>query len=135
MKFFFCPKTLTFHIENVPEGSLPITREKHSEILQGMSAGLTIRSGPDGQPVLIDIPKKPEMEERAWRDARISSIEWLANRHRDELDMQLATTLTAEQFAELLTYRQALRDWPQLELFPDSNHRPVAPLWIAEHAQ
>lgn len=135
MKFFFCPKTLTFHIENVPEGSLPITREKHSEILQGMSAGLTIRSGPDGQPVLIDIPKNPEMEERAWRDARISSIEWLVNRHRDELDMQLSTTLTPEQFSDLLVYRQGLRDWPQSELFPGIERRPQPPIWLADLTQ
>lgn len=70
--------------------------------------------------------------ERKWRDGVISSTEWLVTRHRDELDMQQATTLTAEQFTALLTYRQALRDWPQSEAFPDTQQRPIAPAWIAE---
>lgn len=70
--------------------------------------------------------------ERAWRDEVLASMEWLVNRHRDELDMRLATTLTAEQFAELLVYRQALRDWPQSEAFPDTEMRPIAPILLAE---
>lgn len=73
--------------------------------------------------------------ERAWRDAEVGATEWLVNRHRDEQDMQLATTLTAEQFAALLVYRQALRDWPQDSRFPYSDFRPVAPPWIAEQTQ
>lgn len=73
--------------------------------------------------------------ERVWRDEQVDSTEWLVTRHRDEQDMQLATTLNAEQFAELLVYRQALRDWPQSEAFPDSAQRPVAPPWIAEQSQ
>ncbi|MBC3489900.1 phage tail assembly chaperone [Pseudomonas taiwanensis] len=73
--------------------------------------------------------------ERGWRDAEISATEWLVSRHRDEVDMQLSTSLTAEQFAELLTYRQALRDWPAAVGFPDSTQRPVAPAWVAEQNQ
>lgn len=73
--------------------------------------------------------------ERTWRDAEIRSTEWMVSRHRDEVDMQLATTLEAEQYAELLTYRQALRDWPQSAPFPGSAQRPVAPPWIAEQTQ
>lgn len=73
-----------------------------------------------------------ETLERLWRDAELTTTEWLVSRHRDEQDMQLATTLTADQFADLLVYRQALRDWPQTEAFPDSAQRPVAPAWIAE---
>ncbi|WP_256573558.1 phage tail assembly chaperone [Pseudomonas sp. B14(2017)] len=73
--------------------------------------------------------------ERAWRDGEISSSEWLVNRHRDELDMQRATTITAEQFAELLVYRQALRDWPQTEAFPDMQQRPEPPNWIDQYTQ
>lgn len=68
--------------------------------------------------------------ERAWRDREVSSTEWLVTRHRDEQDMQMATTLTAEQFAELLVYRQALRDWPQSQAFPDAEQRPVAPAFL-----
>lgn len=69
--------------------------------------------------------------EREWRDAEVSETDWLMNRHRDELDMLRDTTLTTEQFSELLSYRQALRDWPQTESFPDSAQRPEPPTWIA----
>lgn len=69
--------------------------------------------------------------ERIWRDGVVASTQWLVTRHRDEQDMQLATTLTAEQFAELLVYRQALRDWPQSQAFPDTELRPVAPAFLS----
>lgn len=88
----------------------------------------------DGESFQAPEPQLNETQsaERAWRDQQLTSSEWLVTRHRDEQDMQLATTLTAEQFAELLVYRQALRDWPQTEAFPDSAQRPLAPAWIAE---
>ncbi|MDB1113776.1 phage tail assembly chaperone [Pseudomonas extremaustralis] len=73
--------------------------------------------------------------ERDWRDAEVSSTEWLVTRHRDEQDLQRATTLSSEQFAEVLTYRQELRDWPQSPDFPDREHRPIAPAWIAKQSQ
>jgi hypothetical protein len=59
---------------------------------------------------------------------------WLRERHRDEQDLQRSTTLSDERFAELLTYLQSLRDWPQSEQFPEIEHRPVAPPWIVEQS-
>ena len=76
-----------------------------------------------------------EAAERAWRDASVSAVLWLRERHRDEQDLQRSTTLTGERFAELLAYLQSLRDWPQSEQFPEAEHRPVAPPWIAEQTQ
>ncbi|AUO49858.1 hypothetical protein C1C98_23000 [Pseudomonas ogarae] len=73
--------------------------------------------------------------ERVWRNTELQSTEWLVTRHRDEQDLTQDTTLTTEQFAELLGYREELRDWPQSEHFPDSQYRPVAPPWIAEQTQ
>ncbi|MEX3776177.1 hypothetical protein [Pseudomonas sp. MYb118] len=73
--------------------------------------------------------------ERAWRDAEVVRVSWLRDRHRDQLDAGIETTLTTAQFAVLLTYLQALRDWPQSPDFPDSQHRPVAPEWIAEQVE
>ncbi|GGU68706.1 hypothetical protein GCM10009504_27370 [Pseudomonas laurentiana] len=70
--------------------------------------------------------------ERAWRDTALAAVVWLRDRHRDQQDLGGSTTLTAEQFQELLLYMQALRDWPQSEQFPEAEHRPVAPPWIAE---
>lgn len=103
---------------------------------------------PDGVPVAIGwrfedgefaesltVPVSPDQlasVERDWRDTEISSTEWLVTRHRDEQDLQLAPTLSAEQFAELLTYRQALRDWPVSEHFPAIQYRPTQPAWLPD---
>ena len=78
----------------------------------------------------------PELEpdftglERQWRDTEIEAIKWLRERHRDELDLGLTPTITAQHFAQLLTYLQQLRDWPQSPDFPALEHRPVQPDWV-----
>lgn len=73
--------------------------------------------------------------ERAWRDAELASVMWLRERHRDQLEIGRETTLSAEQFTELLEYMQDLRDWPQSPGFPGIEQRPAAPPWIAQQAQ
>lgn len=92
----------------------------------------------DGEIVLLDenaIAERARQasaaSERAWRDAELDGNQWLTARHRDEQDLGTSTTLTAEQFAGLLTYRQLLRDWPESPGFPDSGKRPAAPDWLA----
>ena len=69
--------------------------------------------------------------ERVWRDSEISKTSWLRERHRDELDAGLPTTLTVAQFSELVAYVRALRDWPAHELFPDQLRRPPQPAWLS----
>jgi len=71
--------------------------------------------------------------ERSWRDAELERWLWLRERHRDQQEIQLDTTLSNEHFSELLTYFQALRDWPQSSLFPASEQRPQRPVWLSEH--
>ncbi|WP_245704289.1 phage tail assembly chaperone [Pseudomonas defluvii] len=92
----------------------------------------------DGTPYLVDLVLTPEEVaalERAWRDSVLAQAVWLRDRHRDQLEIGGSTTLTAEQFQELLVYMQALRDWPQSPDFPLTEHRPVAPPWIVEQHQ
>ncbi|WP_237151044.1 phage tail assembly chaperone [Pseudomonas sp. ADAK13] len=79
-------------------------------------------------PVMSD--SEVQANERMWRDSEIQRISWVRDRHRDQLDMELKTTLSTEQFKELLTYTQALRDWPQVESFPSIAKRPVALPWL-----
>ena len=62
-------------------------------------------------------PPAPTTEElfdmlRSFRDGRISAVLWMRERHSDELALGKETTLTPEQYTELLTYIQALRDIP-----------------------
>lgn len=71
------------------------------------------------------------LAERQWRDAQINRLRWLRERHLDEREAGRATTLTAEMNAELLDYLQALRDWPQSQVYPDGQQRPAEPQWLA----
>lgn len=58
----------------------------------------------------------------------LSRSDWLTTRHRDQLEANIPTSLTSEQFSELLTYRQALRDWP---VSGDYNEAfPSQPSWM-----
>ncbi|WP_286799877.1 phage tail assembly chaperone [Pseudomonas sp. UBA4034] len=69
---------------------------------------------------------------RSWRDAALDDVVWLRERHRDERELDIPTSISAAHFAELLTYIQALRDWPQTSDFPGVASRPVQPEWVNE---
>ncbi|PNG36625.1 hypothetical protein A1348_07080 [Pseudomonas protegens] len=62
----------------------------------------------------------------------MAAVTWLRDRHRDQLEIKVPTALSDNQYNELLVYMQSLRDWPQSPDFPQIEHRPVAPPWIAE---
>lgn len=50
-----------------------------------------------------------------YKDIRTSFLintDWLVIRHRDELDLGVATTITNEEYIKLLNYRKYLRDLP-----------------------
>lgn len=89
-----------------------------------------------GLPILIDPPQASvaalAVQERQWRDGKLLTMSWLRDRHRDQLEIGSDTTLLSDQFTQLLSYMQALRDWPQSDLFPTAEHRPVPPEWIAD---
>lgn len=90
----------------------------------------------DDSPELSYIsPAQKAIAERFYRDQELKSVAWLRDRHRDQLEIEVETSLSAEQFNELLVYMQALRDWPQSTDFPNHEHRPVAPEWIADQTQ
>lgn len=67
---------------------------------------------------------------RAGRDARITATTWLVERHRDQQDAGADTTLTAEEYAAVLAYRQALRDLPAADGAPDVAY-PTPPACVA----
>ena len=128
--------------EDIPDDAREISEELYQATIANPERGKVRSHDAEGLPILIDPPAyKPtniadlQAVERSWRDGEVSSTEWLVTRHRDEQDMQLPTTLAAEQFSALLVYRQSLRDWPQDSRFPYSDYRPVAPPWIAEQTQ
>jgi hypothetical protein len=61
--------------------------------------------------------------ERVWRNVQISATDYLA---------MPDYPITTAQRSELYTYRQALRDWPDVTLFPDKAGRPQPPVWFAQ---
>nr|WP_314563053.1 phage tail assembly chaperone [uncultured Pseudomonas sp.] len=86
---------------------------------------------PDDPELQGDSTEQSVVIERRWRDTELAALIWLRDRHRDQLEIGGETTLTIEQYSELLVYMQALRDWPQSPDFPNVEHRPIVPVWIA----
>ena len=134
-----CFYDLRFH-KDIPVDAMEVTVDEFNSLSVGRNAGKKILFE-SGELILVDREpmalSKEEIEtsERMWRDGAMTDVQWLRDRHRDELELGLKPTLSSERFADLLGYLQELRDWPQSELFPKVEHRPVAPTWIsATHA-
>lgn len=50
--------------------------------------------------------------DRCKRDGMLDECQWMVNRHKDEVELGMSTSLSAGQYGELLSYRQALREMP-----------------------
>lgn len=132
--------TLEINGENMPADVVEVAESVWLSLLDELSRSpKKMSSRPNGQPVLIDPPpldaEALAETERAWRDAQLALTDPLVSRHRDEIEEGGATSITAEQYAELQAYRRQLRDWPQGSQFPFAQHRPIAPLWLTEPPQ
>lgn len=117
----------------IPDDVIEITDELFKSVIGNPPANKERAHKPDGTPYLVDRKQSADelaYEARAWRDARLASTEWLVTRHRDELDMSMPQSLSSDQFASLLTYRQELRDMPSTDGFPSDSARPDAPEWL-----
>lgn len=85
-------------------------------------------------PVIAKAPmvedNEPMTAERTWRQSALAVTEWQVIRHRDEQELGRGTTLKAQQYLELLEYRQALRDWPAASSSQIFAERPAQPAWF-----
>lgn len=142
---FFSPSTCGAYMPGIHGTDMPPdVVEVSAGVWQSLIEELAISSKkmssrPDGHPVLIgppplDLDQLGEIE-RNWRDAQMASTDGIVSRQRDEIEDGGATTLTAEQYAELQAYRRDLRGWPEAEGFPSAGRRPVAPEWLVSLAQ
>ncbi|EKT4469983.1 phage tail protein [Pseudomonas putida] len=137
---YYSPTTGCCYLEGIhtamPDDVVEIPDDRYQAVIGNPEQGKVRSHDAAGLPILIDPPPLTAEEigsqERSWRDGKLVANQWLRDRHRDEQDLGRTTTLTEEQFVELLNYLQALRDWPQSELFPDPESRPVEPLWLTE---
>ena len=123
---------------DIPSDVIEIPQTYWMSLLQELAVTakmISVRAD-NGYPVLVDTPPLAPEEaanaERFWRDAQLSATDSMVARDRDELEDGGGTTLTTDQYAQLQAYRRALRDWPQGSFFPFTEHRPSAPLWLAE---
>ena len=128
---FFDPQINDF----IPDDAVEISYERHVELLTGQNEGkVIVWEGADGFPFLAEPPPPTDEEsatvERAWRDTQLAATDSVVSRHRDELEAEAKTTLTAKQYTELQAYRRALRNWPEDGEFPLSEHRPATPEWL-----
>lgn len=122
-----------------PESELvDVTQDEHDEIFRMLSLGGSVLApGDNGRPSTAPAPgptvEELKSRERTIRDRALLLTDPLISRHRDEVEAQRATTLTAEQYQQLQGYRQDLRDWPESEHFPAVEYRPEEPVWLADH--
>lgn len=67
-------------------------------------------------------------QRKQMRETLFTDCDWMTWRHRDQVDAGEPTSLTPEQWSELLSYRAALRDWP---VSGDYNEPfPAKPGWM-----
>lgn len=125
-------------VHQIPDDALLIDDSRWYEVTQDVTCTWKV----DEAGELVKLPKGEIVDddrsrdvEREWRNQALASTEWLVARHRDELETERATTLTAEQHRQLQGYRQDLRDWPESEHFPAIEYRPEQPAWLAELIQ
>ncbi|MCY7258964.1 phage tail assembly chaperone [Pseudomonas protegens] len=142
MKRFYSQTTQTSYLQGIhseiPADAVEISEALYLSVIGNPPYGKVRAHDAQGLPYLIDAPVvvlDPAAQERHWRDAELVSVMWLRERHRDQAEIGTPTTLKGDQFSELLVYMQSLRDWPQSPDFPQIEHRPVAPPWIAEQTQ
>ncbi|MBC3436058.1 phage tail protein [Pseudomonas sp. BW16M2] len=121
--------------KDIPKDAVDVTDEQFQELSSGRNTGkqIIVRGGRlvlvDPEPVVLS-REEAEARERVWRDQEVTRAAWVRDRHRDELELGLIPTLSADRASEVLVYLQQLRDWPQAELFPQVSGRPIAPPWL-----
>ncbi|MBK0060425.1 MULTISPECIES: phage tail assembly chaperone [Pseudomonas] len=138
MKRYYSKTTGTTYLEgihaDIPMDAVTISEDLFRAIICNPPPDKLRAHDQHGLPVLID-PPAPTLEqssnaERLWRNLQLQTSQWLVARHVEQQELNLAPTLTPSQFAELLRYRQALREWPESEGFPDDSLRPLTPSFV-----
>ena len=115
------------HGDAIPADAVEITCDEHAALLAGQSAGLRIEADEHGRPVLRDVPAPDDNAladaARARRDALITAIDYL---------LMPDYPISAAQLADVRAYRQALRDVPLQQGFPQTIDWPTSPIINAE---
>lgn len=126
------PSNKAFNVSS--DDSLSIDDDTFRMLMHDAANGKKIVPDDAGYPISVDdVPSESERatDARLIRDAELVKTGWLIERHRDELEHLAGTTLSPQQYSELQTYRQQLRDWPARPHWPDID-MPSTPSWLGD---
>ncbi|NKF30459.1 hypothetical protein HER21_28735 [Pseudomonas sp. BGM005] len=131
--------TEAFSYSELPDASLLFTITSDQDWHQGdgqawyVVNGALTRQAPEPEMGEGEQTAQQALEARSQRAAQLYASDWLVLRHRDQAAGEGACALTAEQYAALLLYRQALRDVPEQPGFPASIAWPPLPDALLPH--
>lgn len=133
---FFSAQTKGFydpsiHGDAIPADAVGIAFQRHAELMAAQASGKIITADAEGYPVAVD-PPPPSVDAmlfalRVERDKRLAAATAILDRHRNQRDFGLPTTLTDAEAIAWAAYAQALRDLPELTADPANPVWPVAP--------
>ncbi|MGN2406464.1 hypothetical protein ACTACD_11800 [Pseudomonas syringae] len=78
----------------------------------------------------VVVQADPALLAKLWVELRLKVSDNLVSQYRDARDLGGELPITPEQFTQLLTWRQAVREWPQVPGYPMETTQPVTPVWI-----
>lgn len=120
-----------FDFSRIDNGGVVIADDLHAALIAAQGEGQVIVPDAKGRPIAADPP--PPSEAQLWerlrreRDARLAAALEILDRHRNQRDFGLPSTLTTEQATAWAVYAQALRDLPASTTDPASPEWPEAP--------
>jgi len=136
MNYMYSKTTNQFYIPGVhgdiPPDATVCSADVVRRVLSEIRHGFALSPAANGDPAVVEFAASlDELMEaaRLRRDAVISSTMWIVERHRDQLELGIETSISTEKYTELLTYHQALRDWPARLGWPDID-MPQSPEWL-----
>ncbi|MGS4930350.1 hypothetical protein ACVDHJ_01745 [Aeromonas sp. 25-281] len=136
MKYYYSPKTgglyCAYAHKDIPADAEEIPSALYTELINAPSLGYVVSSDKPWRAVPVAITDEMKAADaRRRRDDAITSVMWVAERHRDQTQLQIDTSISEAQFVDLLAFIQVLRDWPALPGWPDIDI-PLPPDWLAE---
>jgi hypothetical protein len=114
----WCKESLCTEDEINSSSDSQINEEGETEYLLPKTFDVTV----------TDLGDQPQWDEvRAKRDKIIETTRWIKQRHSDEQELGLTTTLSGAKFNDWLNYWQELRDIPQQQDDPNNIVWPQQP--------
>lgn len=132
-RLIFFPYAIKDRYEDWPVDGVDISPEEYASFSTPPHENLVIGADELGYPIWVEKPAPTYDEKctdaRRYRDDDISSSMWVVERHRSQSELNIETTLSTQQYTELLVYHQALRNWPEQPGWPDIE-MPPKPAWL-----